>query len=105
GTLGAFLTGVLATDKVNPNLSLITDPASANAATKNGLAKLVAGHMLWIEQIKAIILTLILAVVGTVIIAYIVRAIVGLRPSPEVETSGLDLAEHGEEGYHSAGQL
>src|SRR5580704_3074724 len=47
GTMGALLTGFLATAKVNANLSLITDPASANAATKNGLAKLVANHTLW----------------------------------------------------------
>jgi Amt family ammonium transporter len=43
---------------------------------------------------------LTLAVVGTVVIAYIVKAVVGLRPSEEVETIGLDLAEHGEEGYY-----
>jgi Amt family ammonium transporter len=43
--------------------------------------------------------------VGTIIIAYIVKAIVGLRPTPEIETAGLDLAEHGEEGYHSGGGL
>jgi Amt family ammonium transporter len=100
GTLGAFLTGVLATDKVNSNLSLIADAAAANPATKNGLAKLVAGGGLWIEQLKAIGVTLCLAVVGTLIIAYIVKALVGLRVSEEVETVGLDLAEHGEEGYH-----
>jgi ammonium transporter, Amt family len=29
-----------------------------------------------------------------------VKAVVGLRPSEEVETVGLDLSEHGEEGYH-----
>jgi len=46
-----------------------------------------------------------LAVVGTTIIAFIVKAIIGLRPSEEIEVAGLDLAEHGEEGYHSAGQL
>jgi Amt family ammonium transporter len=28
-----------------------------------------------------------------------VKAVVGLRPSPEVESQGLDIAEHGEEGY------
>jgi ammonia channel protein AmtB len=28
--------------------------------------------------------------------------VLGLRPSEEVETAGLDLAEHGEEGYHGA---
>ena len=105
GTLGAFLTGILATDKVNVNLSLIADAAAANAATKNGLAKLVAGGGLWVEQLKAIGITLTLAVVSTVIIAYITKAVVGLRPTPEVETAGLDLAEHGEEGYHSAGQM
>jgi Amt family ammonium transporter len=40
-----------------------------------------------------------------VLIAYIVKAVVGLKVAPEVETSGLDLAEHGEEGYHSEGTL
>ena len=39
---------------------------------------------------KAILITLSLAVIGTVIIAYVVRAIVGLRPVPEVETAGLN---------------
>jgi Amt family ammonium transporter len=101
GTMGAFLTGILATADVNGNLTLIKDAASANAATKNGLAKLVAEGGLWVEQVKAISLTLVLAVVGTVIIAFIVKAVIGLRPSEEVETLGLDLAEHGEEGYHS----
>ena len=42
------------------------------------------------------------AVVGTVVIAFIVKAVVGLRPSEDVESIGLDLAEHGEEGYHGA---
>ncbi|MDB6020829.1 MAG: ammonium transporter, partial [Pedosphaera sp.] len=95
GTMGALLTGFLATDAVNSNLSL--DPTGANAATKNGLAKLVSSHMLWVEQLKAIGVTLVLAIVGTLIIAYIVNAVVGLRVSREVETAGLDLAEHGEE--------
>jgi len=88
---------VLATGSVNSNLT------SANPyAVKNGLDKIVAGGTLWIEQIKAISVTLCLAVVGTIVIAYVVKAIVGLRPNEEVETLGLDLAEHGEEGYHGA---
>jgi Amt family ammonium transporter len=93
GTMGALLTGFLATGSVNSNLT-------GDAATKNGLAKLVASGGLWIEQLKAIGVTLAMAIVGTVIIAYIVKATVGLRASEEVETIGLDLAEHGEEGYH-----
>lgn len=83
GTLGAFLTGVLATDKVNPAITGI-----------------LSG--LWLEQLKAMVVTMILAVVGTAVIAYVVKAVVGLRPSEENETLGLDLAEHGEEGYHGA---
>jgi Amt family ammonium transporter len=57
-----------------------------------------------IEQLKAIGVTLALAVVGTTIIAFVVKAVIGLRPSEENESMGLDLAEHGEEGYHGAGQ-
>lgn len=97
GTIGAFLTGVLATDKVNANLSLST-AQPFNPATQNGLAKLV-GHGLWIEQTKAIVITIILAVVATVVIAQIVKALVGLRVSEDVERQGLDINEHGETGY------
>jgi Amt family ammonium transporter len=86
GTLGAFLTGILATSKVNPNLDTFL--------------KGVVGHTLWLEQLKAIAVTLCLAVVGTAILGSIVKAVVGLRASEEVETIGLDLAEHGEEAYH-----
>jgi len=103
GTLGALLTGFLATDRVNSNLALIADAASANPATKNGLARLVASHMLWVEQLKAIAVTLLLAVVGTTIIAYAVKFVLGLRPNEEVEYAGLDVSEHGEEGYHGEG--
>jgi len=101
GTLGAFLTGVLATAK-SGNANITEAGAAAKA---NGLAALVAKGGLWIEQVKAIGITLVLAVVGTVLIAYVVKAVIGLRPAPEIETAGLDLAEHGEEGYHSAGAM
>jgi len=108
--LGAFMTGLLASSTANPNLANnLADVGNkldaANAATQNGLADLVAHHQLWIEQLKAIGVTLCLAVVGSTIIAFVVRAILGLRVSPEIETSGLDLAEHGEEGYHAEGQM
>jgi ammonium transporter, Amt family len=104
GTIGAFLTGVLVDPNVNSNLQLSTsDPK--NPATVNGLAGIISNHMLWFEQIKAIGVTLVLAVVGTTIIAFIVKAIVGLRPSEEVEVAGLDLNEHGEEGYHAGERI
>ncbi len=94
GTLGAFLTGVLATGAVNPNL---TD--GNPAAKKNGLAALVAHGGLYVEQLKAIGITLVLSIAGTIVLGYLVKACIGLRPSSEVETQGLDINEHGEEGY------
>jgi Amt family ammonium transporter len=92
GTLGALLTGVLARNSANGNLATNLKDYVTDSSTQ----KLV------IEQIKAIGLTLVLAIGGTIVIAYIVKAVLGgLRPSEEVELTGLDLAEHGEEGYHA----
>jgi Amt family ammonium transporter len=92
GTLGALLTGFLATASVNSNLT-------GAYATKNGLAKLVTDGGLWLEQVKAIGITLVLSILATVVIAYIVKALVGLRPTPEAESQGLDITDHQEEGY------
>jgi len=83
GTLGALLTGILADEKAN--------------AIVGGLKGGLLG-----AQVMAILVTLVLSVVGTAIIAFIVKAVIGLRPTEEVETVGLDLAEHGEEGYHNS---
>jgi Amt family ammonium transporter len=81
GTMGAILTGIFADEKAN----------SVVAGLKDGLLG---------AQIKAVLLTIVWSVVATAIIAFIVKAVVGLRPTEEVEVAGLDLAEHGEEGYH-----
>jgi Amt family ammonium transporter len=94
GTLGALLTGFFATASANANLA-------GAAATANGLARLVADGGLWLEQLKAMAITVVLAIVATVAIAYVVKAITGLRPTEEVERQGLDINEHGEEGYVS----
>jgi len=101
GTLGAFLTGLFATASVNPNLSL-TLAGSLNPATQNGLARIV-GHTLWLEQLKAIVITIMLAVVGSAIIGALVRGAIGLRIPPEIERQGLDVNQHGEEGYIISG--
>jgi Amt family ammonium transporter len=87
GTLGALVTGFFATPDANANL------------TTN--LKDIVGKTLWIEQIKAIGLTLVISVLGTVIIASIVKALVGLRPDAEAEELGLDYTDHGESGYHT----
>jgi ammonia channel protein AmtB len=72
--------------------------AAMNPATRNGLAKIV-GHTLWLEQLKAIGITVVLAVVGSAIIGAIVRGLIGLRIPAEIERQGLDINQHGEEGY------
>ncbi len=80
GTLGAILTGIFADEKAN----------AVVGGLKDGLL---------VEQLKAVALTIVWSVVATAIIAYIVKAVIGLRPTAEVERQGLDINEHGEEGY------
>lgn len=92
GTVGALLTGFLATATINPHLiSPIT--------LQNGLQKALLHHSLWILQGKAIGLTLIYATISSLVITFCVKKIVGLRPEPEAESQGLDITDHGEEGY------
>jgi Amt family ammonium transporter len=91
GTIGALLTGVLARNSANPNLA---------TNLKSYVTDSCLQPLVW-QQLKAIGVTLALAVVGTTVIAFVVKAVLGLRPSEEVETIGLDLTEHGEEGYHA----
>jgi Amt family ammonium transporter len=86
GTMGALLTGFLATPEANPNLN-------------TNLAQIV-GKTLWLEQLKAMGLTIALALTGTLILAYLVKAVIGLRPAADSEEMGLDDADHGEAGYH-----
>jgi Amt family ammonium transporter len=92
GTLGALMTGLLARNSANANL----------ATNLKDYVKDSLGQPLVVEQLKAIAVTLVLAVVGTLVIAFIVKAVLGLRPVEEVEMAGLDTSEHGEEGYHGA---
>ena len=80
GTLGAILTGVFADERAN----------SVVGGLKDGLL---------LEQFKAIGVTIVWSVVATAIIAFIVKAVIGLRPNSEVESAGLDISEHGEDGY------
>jgi Amt family ammonium transporter len=86
GTMGALLTGFLATPDANPNLN-------------TNLAQIV-GKTLWLEQLKAMGLTIALALTGTLVLAYLVKALIGLRPAHDSEEMGLDDADHGEAGYH-----
>jgi Amt family ammonium transporter len=91
GTLGALLTGALARTSANANLSLNLKDYVTNTFFQP----------LVFQQLQAIALTLALAVVGTTVIAFVVKFAIGLRPVEDVELAGLDVSEHGEEGYHA----
>jgi len=82
GTIGALATALLM-------------DAEANAAG----GKLI-GHGLIGGQLAAMLACILLSLAGTWVLAKLVDRLVGLRPSEEEEAQGLDIADHGEEGYN-----
>jgi ammonium transporter, Amt family len=93
GTLGAILTGIFASSAVNP----ILKDAQGNALPSG----MIDGNFHQIvNQLVGIAVAWTLAIVGTLIILKIVDMTVGLRVSEEHEVMGLDLSQHGEEGYY-----
>jgi Amt family ammonium transporter len=54
----------------------------------------------WI-QFKAVLLTIVWCGVLSLVIAYIVKSITGLRVAADDERQGLDLTSHGESAYHT----
>jgi Amt family ammonium transporter len=93
GTLGAILTGVFAVAAVNP----IFKDAQGNPLP-SGLLEGNAQQLL--NQLVGVVISWVLAIVGTLIILKIVDLTIGLRVSEEEELQGLDLSQHGEEGYY-----
>ncbi len=88
GTLGAILTGVFATFVINP----IFGKGVATGA--------IDGHWSQIlNQFAAVGISWAIAIVGTLILLFLVDKTIGLRVSAEHEHAGLDLSQHGEEGY------
>jgi len=92
GSLGALLTGVFASSVVNP----IFKDAQGNTLA-SGLVEGNA-HQL-VNQLVGIVIAWFLAIVGTLVILKVVDLTIGLRVSEEHEMQGLDLSQHGEEGY------
>ncbi|WP_375452971.1 ammonium transporter [uncultured Nostoc sp.] len=86
GTVGAILTAIFATTQVN-------------GAGKDGVLRGNLGELG--VELAAIVVAYAIAGVGTWIILKIIDATVGLRVKEEAELQGLDINEHGEEGYNS----
>jgi len=88
GTLGAILTGVFAASSINPIFG--------KGVPTGG----VDGHwsQIW-SQLAGVGMAWGISIVGTLILLFAVDKTMGLRLSPEQEAAGLDLSQHGEEGY------
>jgi Amt family ammonium transporter len=93
GTLGALLTGVFATRAIGSAL----DPATG-AAVVDPIGTLEGGKLL-VGQAAAVVASWVLAIVATFIILKVLDAVMGLRVTTQEEVQGLDLTQHGEEGY------
>ena len=88
GTLGALLTGLFATKLINPIFG-----ADVNTGA-------IDGH--WgqlVNQVAGVAIAWVLSAVGTLVLLFLVDKTIGLRVSAEEESEGLDLSQHGEEGY------
>jgi ammonium transporter, Amt family len=92
GTLGALLTGIFASSVINPVFK--------DAVGKTLPVGVIEGN--WGQlgnQIVGILIAIVLSVVGTLILLKLVDLVIGLRMSPEEEMEGMDVTQHGEEGY------
>ena len=88
GTIGAVLTAIFANSAINPILG---------AGKATGLLEGNAGQV--VNQLIGIAIAWGLSIVGTLVILFVVDKLIGLRMSEEDERTGLDLSQHGEEGY------
>jgi Amt family ammonium transporter len=93
GTIGALLTGIFASSAINP----IFKDSSGNVLP-SGLFEGNVHQLL--NQAIGVAIAWVLGIVGTLILLKIVDKLVGLRVTEEQETQGLDLSQHGEEGYY-----
>ncbi|MGA7463683.1 MAG: ammonium transporter [Candidatus Korobacteraceae bacterium] len=93
GTIGALLTGVFAASAVNP----IFKDAQGHTLPSG----MIDGNFRQLgNQAVGVLIAIVLAAVGTYVILHIVNLILGVRVSTEDEVQGLDLSQHGEEGYY-----
>ena len=93
GFTGAILVGIFANSLVNPMFK------DANGKTlPSGLIEGNTGQLT--NQMIGALIAVALSVVGTYILLVLVDKVIGLRVSGEDETQGLDLTQHGEDGYN-----
>jgi Amt family ammonium transporter len=89
GTVGAILTGVFATRACWD----VTGTGEKIGLIESGDPSLVFG------QIAAVAVTFVWAGLGSLILLKLIDVVIGLRVPAECEQRGLDITDHGEEGY------
>src|SRR5258708_7414258 len=92
GTIGALLTGVFASSAINPIFKDASGRVLASGALEGNAHQVV-------NQAIGIAIAAALAVVGTLVILKVVDVVVGLRVPEDHEIQGLDVTQHGDEGY------
>jgi Amt family ammonium transporter len=88
GTIGAILTGVFASSAINP----IYGAAKPTGAIDGNWHQVL-------NQLAGVAIAWGLSIAGTLILLKLVDVVVGLRVTREEEIEGLDVTQHGEEGY------
>ena len=92
GTAGALLTGVFASSLINPIFKDASGNVLPSGAIQGNLHQIL-------NQLVGVAIAWVIAIVGTLVILKIVDVVIGLRVPEEEEVQGLDLTQHGEEGY------
>ena len=93
GTIGAVLTGIFASSAINPVFK-----NAGGAVLPSGVIDGNVHQVL--NQLAGIAIAWTLAIVGTLVVLKVVDLTIGLRVAEEDENQGLDLSQHGEEGYY-----
>jgi ammonium transporter, Amt family len=95
GTLGAILTGIFASSAINPIFKSASGAVLPSGAVEGNWHQVL-------NQLVGVAVAWVISIVGTLILLKIVDVTIGLRVTPEQESEGLDLTQHGEEGYDFA---
>ncbi len=93
GIWGALATGLFARSSINPAVLAPEGKPAINGLLTGG------GPGLLVNQVIGVLVALALGGVMTFLIASVLKAVMGLRATPEQEDAGLDLTQHGEAGY------
>jgi ammonium transporter, Amt family len=99
GIWGAIATGIFLNLDVNAAIPALTMFPGGSYY----YAEIIAGEANpLLNQIKAVLFTLVFSGVGSLVILLVIKYTIGLRLTKDQEEEGLDISQHGEEAYNTA---